>query len=320
MKKLIYSTFVLWLIASGGLLAQNADLTVLYTNSVRGVTFSEEGGNEKRVFAGLQLPKEGQLRLKRGTQARLLYHNQTLDLEGPGRYTMTELRQSMQKTPSEGFLSRFWSFVSNSIKETDDAEQVERYHRRYLTNARAGISGFVGQESAINAPRYLTQAMDVPHLAFKWDSVAHPHGYHFSITKETATEPVFSAVTRTEGLTVNLSELMLQPSAIYVWKVNALQADSSELKSGSMYFSYEPEAEDYVNEIKEDNDFRQLSPQEQELYMLYRLEEGGLLHRAYRQYQQLSADDSRAAYLYRKLFVSFLARMDALEEAKALVP
>jgi hypothetical protein len=320
MKKLIYSIFVLWLTGSGGLLAQNADLTVLYTSSVRGVTFSEEGGNEKRVFAGLKLPEEGQLRLKRGTQARLLYRNRTLDLEGPGRHTMTELRQSMQKTSSDGFLSRFWSFVSNSIKDTDNAKQVERYHRRYLTNARAGISGFVGRESAINAPLYLTQAMDNPRLTFKWDSVAHPYGYHFTITKETATEPVFAAVTRTERFTVNLSELMLQPSAIYVWKVSALQTDSSALNSGSMYFSYEPEAEDYVNEIKEDNDYRQLSPQEQELYMLYRLEEGGLLHRAYQQYQQLSADDSQEAYLYRKLFVSFLARMDALEEAKSLMP
>ncbi|NBC08826.1 MAG: hypothetical protein GVY26_16670 [Bacteroidetes bacterium] len=320
MKKLIILAFAFCLVGSyHRLSAQEATVTVLYTSSVRGVTFSEEGGNEKRVFAGLTLPQEGQLRLTRGNTARLLYRNQTITLEGPALYTMTELRQRTKEATSEGFLSRFWSFVSNSIKDTDNAEQVERYHRRYLTNARAGISGFVGRESAISAPRYLTQAMDSPHLTFKWDSVAHPHGYHFTITKETAAEPVFSAVTKASELSLDLSELLLEPSAIYVWKVSARQADRSALESSMYYFSYEPDAEEYVAEIKEDDDFKQLSSQERQLYLLYRLEEGGLLHRAYRQYQELSADSSREAYLYRKLFVSFLARMDALEEAKSLV-
>lgn len=320
MRKQIHFALVLLLWgACSSLLAQSSALTVLYTNSVRGITYSEEGGNDRRVFAGLKLPLEGQLRLTRGTEVRLLYQNKTLTLEGPGLHTMAQLRAHAQTEPSTGFLTRFWSFVSNSIKDTESAEQVEKYHRRYLTNARAGVSGFTARSHAISAPLYLTQALDHAQLAFKWDSVAHPNGYHFTITKETATVPVFSATTSEAQLSVDLSELLLQPSAIYIWQVSALQADSTRLESPMLYFSYEPDAGEHVAELMEDEDYQRLTSQEQQLYLLYRLEEDGLRHRAYRRYQQLSKADNPNVALYQKLFASFLARMDALEEAKSLI-
>lgn len=306
------------MLCSVSILAQPAAFTVLYTNSLQGITYSEEGGNERRVFAGLKLPVDGRLRLTSGTEARLLYKNKKIALEGPGLFSMEALKADAEQDVAEGFLTRFWSFISNSIKDTDNAEQVERYHRRYLTNARAGISGFAQREYPITAPMYLTQTLDDPGITFRWDSVAHPNGYQFMIIKEMADEPVLTAAADSEQLSVKLNELVLQPSSVYIWKVSAMQADSTWLESPAYYFNYQPELSGYMTELKEDGDYLKFTPEEQELYLLYRLEEDGLLHQAYRRYQHLSSAPSTAAPLYRKMFISFLARMDALEEAKSL--
>ena len=319
MRKIINLIAVLCLtVCTSSVLAQPAVFTVLYTNSLKGVTYSEEGGNERRVFAGIQLPVDGRIRLVNGAEARLLYKNKKIALEGPGLFSMTALQADAEQIVAEGFLTRFWTFISNSIKDTDNAEQVERYHRRYLTNARAGISGFAQRDYAISAPRYLTETLDDPGLTFRWDSVAHPFGYRFMIAKETTEETILVAAVDSEQLSVNLGELMLQPSSFYIWKVSALQADSTLLESPPYYFKYQPEQADYIAELKEDGDYLRLTPEEQELYLLYQMEEDSLLNQAYRRSQKLTSEDSPAAPLYRKMFVSFLARMDALEEAKSL--
>ncbi len=299
--------------------AQPAAFTVLYTNSLEGVTFSREGGNEQRIFAGVRLPLDGQLRLVDGTQARLLYENKKINLEGPGLYAMTDLKRKAEQEVSSGFLTRFWSFISNSIKDTDNAEQVEKYHRRYLTNARAGINGFAERNFAIGAPTYLSQALDHPDVVFRWDSTAHPQGYHFTITPRNGQEPVFTAVAREEQLSVRLDELLLDSSQVYVWKVTALQKDSTMLESNTYPFIYQPDMDAYLTGLKESHAYRQLAEEEQELYLLYQLEEDGYLHYAYRRYQELSTQDKPESGLYKKLFATFLARMDALEEAKSLV-
>lgn len=318
MRKQINLIAVLGFILSvSNIVAQPTGFTVLYTNALEGVTYSEEGGNERRVFAGIQLPVDGRLRLVNGAEARLLYRNKKIDLKGPGLFVMATLKSEAEQSVSEGFLTRFWSFISNSIKDTENSEQVERYHRRYLTNARAGISGFAQLDYAITAPQYITGALDEPMITFRWDSVASPHGYTFEILKETAEAPVLTAIVKANRVSVDLSELVLQPSAAYIWKVSARQADRTLLESPSYYFSYQPDQARFFAELKEDADYLSFTPEEQELYLLYRLEEEGWFHQAYRRYQELSGEDSPSAPLYRKMFVSFLARMDALEEAKS---
>jgi hypothetical protein len=317
MRKTIGLLLLVWLLDISAVWAQSASFTVLYTNSVDGITVSREGGNEQRVFAGMKLPADGRLRLQRSKKANLLYDGQKVGLEGPSLYELDQLAQELEAQSPKGFFHRFWSFVGNAIRDTDDAEQVEQYHRRYLTNVRAGIDGFASRRFSISAPQYLSQRIDAPQLTFRWDSVAAPNGYNFTIRKEISGEPVFTALAKDAQVSVALRELRLQPEAVYVWSVSALQPDSSRLESPEYYFSYEPQAYQHLlEELSDDESYRQLSPTEQELYLLYQLEQDGLYNTAYAKYQQLSGEGSLASTLYQKLWISFLARMDALPEAQ----
>jgi hypothetical protein len=316
-NKWLFLTFLICTVA--GLSAQNDLFIVLDVNSSNGLTYSQEGGNERRVFAGTTVKAPGRLRLLQGVSAVIVFEDTRTTLKGPAMYDLEQLGADIRSQHSSTFLGRFWSFISNAIKDTDTPQQVEQSHRRYLTNARAGISGFGSSSYGIEAPRYLTGLLTHPEVTFRWDSVAHPNGYRFELRQEGAPEPMLAATLSDEQFTTDLRQLRFEGSAPAYWQVHALQADSSWLQSAPFPMLYDEAAlQSFDAQLEADGDFQSLSETIQPIYRLYELEEAGLFQAAYHTYvAQLQSDTPSA--VDRQLFISFLLRMNALEEAQTLI-
>lgn len=312
--------FLILLTCFASVLSAQRDLfVILDVNSSNGLTYSQEGGNERRVFAGTTVKAPGRLRLLQDVSATIVFEDIRTTLKGPALYDLEQLGTDIRNQNSSTFLSRFWSFISNAIKDTDTPQQVEKSHRRYLTNARAGVSGFGSQAYGIEAPRYLTGLLTHPEVTFRWDSVAHPNGYRFELWQEGAAEPVLAATLSGEQLTTDLRELRFEGNAPAYWQVSALQADSSWLQSARLPVRYDQETlQAFNDQLEADGDFQSLSEAVQPIYRLYELEEAGLFQAAYHTYAtQLQSDSSST--VSRQLFISFLLRMNALEEAQTLI-
>lgn len=301
------------------LTAQQDLFVVLDVSSSNGLTYSQEGGNERRVFAGTTVKAPGRLRLLQGVSAVIVFEDTRTTLKGPAMYDLEQLGADIRSQNSSTFLSRFWSFISNAIKDTDTPQQVEQSHRRYLTNARAGVSGFGSPSYSIEAPLYLTGLLTHPEVTFRWDSVAHPSGYRFELRKEGAAEPILAATLSDEQFTTDLRQLRFEGNAPAYWQVSALQTDSSWLQSAPFPILYDEAAlQNFDTQLEADGDFQSLSELVQPIYRLYELEEAGLLQAAYCTYATQLQSDAPSA-VDRQLFISFLLRMNALEEAQTLM-
>jgi hypothetical protein len=301
------------------LTAQQDLFVVLDVSSSNGLTYSQEGGNERRVFAGTTVKAPGRLRLLQGVSAVIVVEDTRTTLKGPAMYDLEQLGADIRSQNSSTFLSRFWSFISNAIKDTDTPQQVEQSHRRYLTNARAGVSGFGSPSYSIEAPLYLTGLLTHPEVTFRWDSVAHPSGYRFELRKEGAAEPILAATLSDEQFTTDLRQLRFEGNAPAYWQVSALQTDSSWLQSAPFPILYDEAAlQNFDTQLEADGDFQSLSELVQPIYRLYELEEAGLLQAAYCTYATQLQSDAPSA-VDRQLFISFLLRMNALEEAQTLM-
>ena len=317
MRILISLTIFLGLI-NAGLWGQNDKFTVLYCNANSGILY-QNNGQGKKVFSGLNLPTQGQLKFSSGTWANVLYKGKKKRLEGPNTYELNQLAEVILKENRSTFLGRFWRFMSNSINQSDDSEKLEKYHKEYLTNSRAGISGFGESKYAIQFPVYFSETIAESLMKFYWDSIPNLNGYTFWIESRQYEHIIFKALTKSNHLSVNLGELQLKPGAIYKWKVTAVTPDSSLAVSPTAFFSYEPEGfMEYVDEVSNSKAYQNLEPQEQDLYLVHQLEEEGFYHSAHHKYQQLIKKEPKNQ-LYRKLFAAFLARMNALTEAKKVI-
>ncbi len=308
-------------LGSAGLIRAQEDgqFTVLYTNTSSGVHYEAPAMDRSRVFAGIRLPAKGQLKLEAGARVDLLFNNRKKRLEGPRDYALAELANAMQGEKKSTFLSRFWDFLTNAVREAEDTHQLERYHKRYLTNARAGIRGFGDRAFAIQSLRYFSGVLGEEVIVFQWDSIPTLRGYTFRIRDRITDQVVFQALSRSNRLTVNLHELYLEEEAIYRWQVTGVAADSTLAVSPPSLFSYQPgEMVAFLRNLEADDDFLALEPAEQALFRLHVLEEEGFYLKAYQEYEQLieAQPDNR---LYRKVFAAFLVRMNDLAAAQTLI-
>ncbi len=315
MRKKLWLIFSLNIFYLGICEAQSPQFKVLYTNSSSGIVFEQQGQSQKRVFPGLTLPSTGSMVFEAGKWADLMYNGKKKRLQGPASYDMAQLANSMKSEKKSTFLSRFWKFVNNSVSPSDNTSQLEKYHKEYLTNARAGISGFGDAKYAIKIPLYFSELIADAHLKFYWDSIPVRNGYIFEITSRETEQVIFKAITKSNTLSLNLDELNLDPSEVYEWMVKAVKPAGELAVSPISYFSFVPnEVADLIQEIKTDDDYQDLEDYEKDMFLLYNLEEEGAYHTAYLTYQKL-INENPDNKLNQQLFASFLARMNALDEA-----
>ncbi len=296
--------------------AQLPAFVILDTNTSDGITYSQEGGNERRVFGGLALKAPGRLRFLAGARATVVFEGRRVELDGPALYDLERLAEDVRNQSSATFLDRFWAFISNAIEDTETTEKVERYHRRYLSNARAGVSGFGSRSHTIGSPVYLSGLITAPKVGFHWDSVGDTVSYVFELWEVGAGHPLIRALTRDEQLTLSLEELALPVAQPVFWQVRTVGPDSTAQSSGQHHFRYNPAAlEAFEAELEADVDYQSMAAAEQVLYRLYHLEKEGLFQAARQAYAELVQQVPQSA-LYAHLYTSFLVRMNALEEAK----
>ncbi|GAB5553614.1 MAG: hypothetical protein Sapg2KO_32050 [Saprospiraceae bacterium] len=301
------------------LLGQTERFTVTYTNASSGIDYqSTKGEASIRVFPGKELPDYGRLSIKRGKWLNIIFNGQKRKLEGPLKVDLAELAQEMQVEKKSTFLGRFWNFLGNSVSQTNTASDIEKYHRRYLTNARAGISGFGDKTYPIQLPIYLTETLGNPTFDLSWTTINGVDGYWVTIHDRDDEDLILKAYTKMNQLTLHLDELNIIEGKVYEIQING-QVGESSFSSDRIFISYEPKVvEEFITELKQEREWTTLHGMEKDLYLAKQLEEEGFYQSAHHYYQSMINQQPNLTF-FKQLYAAFLVRMNAPAEAKALL-
>ncbi|MEM6724569.1 MAG: hypothetical protein AAF598_11055 [Bacteroidota bacterium] len=287
----------------------NAPL-LIYTNASSGVQVKYDGITE-RFSTSDRLPLYGKLVLAKGEKANILYKEKKQKLEGPKTYQLDKLCAEMAKAEKKGFFGKFWAYLSNSVGNGSDSEELKKYDKVY-SSSKAATKAY-GEETGIFAPTYLTDIFGEEIVHFKWNSGTAYDWYHFTIYEEESDNFLADLQLNAPSCVVDLSTLNFEDGYLYYWQVTGYsEKDTTKMEPIGFYFD-PVEIQSFKEKILQSAQVQELNPEELELYTLYELEDEYFLHQAYQGYANLIQAHPANA-LYKKLFAAYLVRMNALSE------
>jgi hypothetical protein len=151
-------------------------------------------------------------------------------------------------------------------------------------------------------------------VIFKWRNTAGEGPYSFTLyTWQNI--PVAQLQVRDTAITLDLDQLALNLDEEYSWAVTrGTSAKSAPLAFEICQTCLAEKQTDLIN----DADYQSATPFEQQLMLAYQLEEEHCFYAANSTYMFLLASEPDNG-LYRKMYATFLARMDMLPEANLVL-
>ncbi|MEZ5039811.1 MAG: hypothetical protein R2828_07965 [Saprospiraceae bacterium] len=292
--------------------------TVVYTQGQ--VNFFNGSNNIGiRVIPGKLLPAVGVIRCEAGGMAKLIFKGKKHQLESGLEYDLSTLAKDSDTGNTFGFVGRFWNFVGASVNNTEDKKKLEKYHQKYMAEAKGGISGYGEGKNGLLTFDYLAGPLAGEEIYFEWMPKEGVISYSFEIHRQVDKSLFFKALPKSNGISLNLGQLNFKPAEVYTWEAKGEDADGQMYSTGVIQFSYEAEAFDafWKDEDRLD-ELRSVADEEKDLLIVYQLEEEGFLLPAYTYYQQLLKDQPDNT-LYKRLFAAFLTRTNNLEMAKKIL-
>ncbi|MEO0731410.1 MAG: hypothetical protein AAFZ52_01145 [Bacteroidota bacterium] len=313
MSRKIILPFLLFLGSLPGLYGQ---WTVTSTSAGSGITYHAPQGESQRVVAGTTLPEQGKIVVQADRKLNLVYGNKKISLEGPADILLTELKKQINRQQTGNFLGRFWKFISSSVTDTSKAEDVENYHRKYMTNTRAGIRGFGKDSTRLALPEYFSGRLTTPKAPLRWSPVAGAESYRIQVRERDGDGRILEAVTRSNGYDLQLDALACEPAAVYVLEIGPATGKSAATEA---FFTYEPGADKALTDnLLTSQEAELLTEEESALYFAYWLEKEQFHAAARTIYENLLVADPDNR-LYRKTYASFLVRMDVPDQAREVL-
>ena len=309
----IMRTFIMaicCLFLSFGLSAQN-EITVL---SGQVLYYAQTGANPVLKNPGTQFELKGKLRCKGTGSAKLVYKGYYFWVKGTKMRNVQDVVNGAVKNSEMSFSGRFFNFLTESVKEGENPETVKKHHRKYMNKSSGGIKGYTNREYAIPVLLLTSGKLPAANVIFKWRNTAGSGPYTFQLFGSGGKQ-VAQVLVRDTFLTLDLDQLSMDIFAEYEWKVTRGEG----VRSASIPIEICPDkSKELYAEISQEEDFKSADPTEQQLMLAYSLEEERCFYAANKTYEHLLSMDP-SNLLLRKMYATFLARMDMLPEANAIL-
>lgn len=278
---------------------------------------------KKSLVPGQKIKAIGALLLDPGSQITLLSKGKTYRLSESGKHDLDLLIPSESENKM-GFGSRFWSFLTDGLINSDNQKSLDQYHKQHMSVA-GGVKGFTGAERALNSllPTYGKLVPGI--IDFQWTAIEKGNViYQFDITEVAGNTLIYRALYQTATVQVDLRRLALRDQQNYHWQVRVLdkktksQIDSiPPSEAFAFQFVLDPAppiatALDEVDGYEEANEF------DQSWMEAIAMEQEGFPYMAYRRYLKLKLANPNDL-LIKKLFASFLVRQDQMSAASELL-
>jgi hypothetical protein len=313
MKAILFSMLVLCL--SSLATAQNNTAIVLH-NIGQVQYMSSKNASAARIYPGMELSLNGKIRCLKGGSAKLLYKGQTFNVSSGRLQDISEVVKSASSGSQMGFTGRFWSFITESVQESESTEKLQKHHQRYMSKTSAAIKGYATKKQKADYALLLAGKLPAATVTFRWRTTPGVGAYQFLLADEKG-KAVAALAVRDTMLTLDLEQLVLDYQGEYQWEVKRGQTEEPVIALPFTLMASNT-TEMVRQKLSSEPAFQQASVEEQNLMMAYFLEQDQSFYSAALLYDKLLAQ-SPDNPLYRRLYATFLARMNMLAAAQTLL-
>ena len=226
--KLILTVITLTLFSLADTLqAQDYVFKVLANKGGNSVKVADDASNWEPVRTGAVLNGNDELRISENSYIGLVHASgKTIELKDEGSYFVKELAANLGNTRSS-VASKYANFVINKMTSDDD-EDINRNHRKYLT-----VTGAV-ERSVFDAPIALKMPSSVEVLneqaLIRWDPVSDAKTYIFTV-KNMYDEVVDTQETSNSFIKLDLAQKPFATEELLI--VNVKVKDNDKMFSGN---------------------------------------------------------------------------------------
>lgn len=272
------------------------------------------GAKPLYLAPGDELEVKGKIKCKGSGAVRLIFDGIPITVTGTKVREVEEIVKTATRHSQMSFTGRFFSFLNESVNEGVTDEKLKKHHRRYMNKTSGGIKGFATPDVTVKAILLTTGKLPSANVIFKWRNLQGGGPYLF-IMKDAAQKEVARVLTRDTALTLDLDQLSLNLDEEYIWMVERGEKDHS----AQIPFEVCPsQVVDQHTDLSNEPAFQSAGPEDRQLMAAFLLEEEHFYYAADQIYQKLTKQSPDNA-IYRRVYASFLARMDMLPEAEALI-
>jgi hypothetical protein len=275
--------------------------------------YTQHGAKPVLIAPGMELDLKGKVRCKANASAKLLSNGRTILVSGSKMRDLQDMAGAKEAENNTGFTGRFLNFVEESVKESDTEADLKKHHREHMNKASGGVKGYANPAYNITPLLLASGKLPAGNVTFSWRPVAGDGPYTFSML-EPGGSPVAQVLVSDTLITLDLKQLALDPNEEYEWSV----VRGNAAKSVAVPVEMAPQSlETAQNTISRLPYYSSASPNERQIMLAYAYEEDHCFYNANQVYAALLAAEP-GNQLTRRLYASFLARMDMLPEATRL--
>jgi hypothetical protein len=272
------------------------------------------GAKPLHLAPGDEIEIKGKIKCKGSGSVRLIFDGIPITVNGTKVREVEEIVRTATRHSQMSFTGRFFSFLNESVNEGITDEKLKKHHRRYMNKTSGGIKGFATPDVTVKAILLTTGKLPSANVIFKWRSLQGGGPYLFTI-QNAAQKDVAKVLTRDTAITLDLDQLALNLDEEYLWMVERGEKDHS----AQIPFEVCPSpAVDQHNDLTNEPTYQSASPEDKQLMTAFLLEEERFFYAANQIYQHLTQQSPDNA-IYRRVYASFLARMDMLPEAEKMI-
>lgn len=292
-------------------LAAQQEITVI---SGQVFYYPEPASKPVMKIAGTQFALKGKLRCKASQTAKLLYNGHFFWVSGSKMRNVQDVVNAAVRSSEMSFTGRFFNFLTESVKEGETPENVKKYHRKYMGKTSGGIKGWSNPQYSITPLLLATGKLPSANVIFKWRKSEGAGPYTFNLLSN-QNKLIAQVLTKDTVIALDLDQLALNLDEEYTWSVTRGETG----KSVQVPFEVCPSSVvERQTDLSHEEVFQKASPLEQQLMLAYRLEEEHCYYAANHTFVQL-LETSPDNLLLRKMYATFLARMDMLPEASSII-
>lgn len=291
------------------------DVLVLHVNG-QVQYYAQTGAKPVPLYSGMYLGMTGKVRCKGTATAKMVYNGKAFLVSGTKMRDVQDIVKSAGKASQMSFTGRFFDFVTESVKDGDNPENVKKHHRKYMGKTRGGIKGFAGY--TITPLLFTTGQLPPAKVMFNWRppiSGEGPYTFKLNVENNDTIKTIAQLLVKDTVITLDLERLALNLEKEYTWSVSRGAFD----RSPPIPFKICPASVvEQQTGLSHEPAFLSAEHIEQQLMLAYCLEEGSWYYVANNTYKQL-LDTYPNNVLLHRMYTTFLARMELLPEANTML-
>ena len=268
--------------------------------------FENANSSAQEVVSGMTLPEIGTIDLKKKSMLKLSWKSQTVILDKKGTYSLkNEAKKLADASGNEPVMDDFlmeMGAASGFGEEGGDGDGDRSRARRDTL----GGSGW-GSGKSINPIMPIGGIVPSDLITFSWAGESGEKGFNIQVYSLSDSKLIFSAATKNNSLTFDVSQLLLDEGEEYTWHVENMDEASIKSEKIKITFANKNQDEEVIRGMLSDREYSYSDPWMKLLREAHALQKENMLYAANEKYKEGIATYSDNKII-RNMYARFLTK------------